>query len=66
MSSGWNKGSGVDQKNAEAAARGATKAPEYATKIWQSMKGAFGSKATAEEKKKNDMKKPEEERETTY
>jgi hypothetical protein len=64
--SGWKNGSGVDQRAAEAAARGATKAPEFATKIWQSMKGAFGSKASAEEKKAEDMKKPESERESTF
>ena len=64
--SGWKKASGVDQGIAEAAARGATKAPEYATKIWQAMKGALGSQASAEEKKANDMKNPEEERESTF
>jgi len=62
----WGKDSGVDQSKAEAAAKGATKAPEYATKIWQAMKGALGSQASAEEKKANDMKKPEEERESTF
>lgn len=56
MSKGWEPGSGVDQKKAEAAERGATKAPEYATKIWKALKGAVGSKATAEEQKAEEQK----------
>lgn len=64
--SGWKNGSGVDQSKAEAAAKGATKAPEFATNIWKAMKGAFGKQASAEEQKAEDMKKPEAERESTY
>jgi hypothetical protein len=64
--SNWEPKSGVDQKKAEAAQRGVNKPPEYATKVWKAIKGALGSQATAEEKKAEEMKKPESERESTF
>jgi hypothetical protein len=57
----WDKKKhGVDPKAAEAAARGATAAPDYAVKIWQTLKSKISPEAKADKdrNKGNDKRNP--------
>lgn len=46
---GWSKQSGVDQKKAEALAKGVAKTPEWATNVYEKLRSAIAPKAAASE-----------------